>query len=502
MNTVPVDRYRTHPHCERPPKRGAILPLAACMLVVIFAFVAFTVDVGYVCLTKAEAQNCADASARAAARELLPNASPCTAIELPISLPIYRPVYNEVDTTVAATAAKQVAGCNSIADQQSPTVLDADIQFSAYGSGIRPSRPHTLPAVDTLLGKLHLLAPADTFLNRVDVTVRRDISANGPLCLFFAPVIGHQTAQVRATSSAAVQHGYGISRNAPILPFAMDITIWNAIRFTNGEVNALNLTPLGIDLDAASPEQLLGDTPLLASPQVPLPVDLMGRPIHVLDEVTCDGDRELVTPGPDGIWEVILLADQFKQSNDGSLTGMVDGLPGSLPGNSLAGAVERVPATIVSLDFRDMPDPAPSAIDLRRVLYNGVDGIDIQKTGSTEDGQLWLPFDVHGHFEVPSNIESDLKTLIGRPSILPLYATLPVTVDKVTDVLGKRHQFSIVGWAGVVITDVKLNGLVRYLKLQPCVCMNSRVKPATGANHWRQRQTMSDCVFTLARLIK
>lgn len=502
MITYLMIRHVVTSTCTPTPRRGAILPLAACMLVVIFAFVVFTIDVGYVCLTKAEAQNCADASARAAARELLPDASPCTAIELPVSLPIYRPVYSEVETTDAVAAAKQVGGHNPIANQKSPTILDTDIHFSVHGDGIRSNHPHTLSSVDSLLHKLDLIAPRSTFRNRVDVTVRRDQHANDPLCLFFSPIIGHQAAEIRATSSAAVQHGFGAGPRAPLLPFAIDITIWNAIRFTNGEANAIDLTPLGLDLDTASPAQLLGESPLLTSQQRSLPVDLMGRPIHVVDEVTCDGDRKRVTPGPDGIWEVILLADQLNSSNNGSLTGLGSGLNRGQTGGILSGTVEHIPATIVSLDFREMPNPEPDPINLRRVLHDGIDRSDIQQTGSTDDGQLWLPFDVHGHFEVPSKIENDLQLLVGQPRILPLFATLPGTFEKVTDVLGQRHRFRIIGWAGVVITEVKLSGPIRYLKLQPCVCMSSQIKPATRRNRWRQRQTMSDCVFTMPRLIE
>jgi hypothetical protein len=52
------------------PRRGAILVLAALMLVVIFAFVAFTVDVGYMTITKAELQNAADSAALAGSVEI------------------------------------------------------------------------------------------------------------------------------------------------------------------------------------------------------------------------------------------------------------------------------------------------------------------------------------------------------------------------------------------------------------------------------------------------
>ena len=44
-------------------RRGAVLVLAAALMIVIFAFTAFTIDVGYIAITKAELQNAADAAA-------------------------------------------------------------------------------------------------------------------------------------------------------------------------------------------------------------------------------------------------------------------------------------------------------------------------------------------------------------------------------------------------------------------------------------------------------
>ena len=51
-------------------RRGAVLVLASLMMVVIFAFTAFTIDIGYIAITKAELQNAADASALGACTEL------------------------------------------------------------------------------------------------------------------------------------------------------------------------------------------------------------------------------------------------------------------------------------------------------------------------------------------------------------------------------------------------------------------------------------------------
>lgn len=51
-------------------RRGAVLVLASLLMVVIFAFTAFTIDVGYIAITKTELQNAADAAALGSCTEL------------------------------------------------------------------------------------------------------------------------------------------------------------------------------------------------------------------------------------------------------------------------------------------------------------------------------------------------------------------------------------------------------------------------------------------------
>ncbi len=54
-----------------PKKRlGAIILLASGMMIMVFGFLAFTVDVGYISLTKAQLEAACDAGARAAVIEL------------------------------------------------------------------------------------------------------------------------------------------------------------------------------------------------------------------------------------------------------------------------------------------------------------------------------------------------------------------------------------------------------------------------------------------------
>lgn len=471
-------------------RRGIVLVLAAMLLVFTFLFAAVVVDFGYLSLTVSQAQNCADAAAHAAAAELYPSPLPQTAIKLPIALPIYRPVIPTANVSPASVSAHAIAGTNRVADTLHPILLNSDVSFGVWDNGVMIGPPATVALVDDLLEGLDLRTSDHAFANSVTVTVRRDARANGMLNLFFAPVIGTRMRGVHASSTAAILRGYGAEAGDKLLPFAMDITVWNAIRFTNGEVNAVNLTPLGVNLDSLSLNYLLGQNPLLSFINDQTPLDLLGNPIEVLDNAKWSRPMTTIAEGADEIWEAVLVADQFQSIK---LLGLL--------GNVLT-TVKHVPATFVALDYRVNAGSSPDATYMNRVLQEGIDSLDVQNTSTTDDQRVWLPFRARGYFEVPTGCEADLKALIGKPRIMPLYGTIPGTVvNKVTDLLGLQHRFKIVGWAAVVITKVNLTGPIRYINIQPAIYTSGTIHPATGLQRSVINSTFSDGVYTNSRIV-
>ncbi len=61
---------------SRPDRRGAVLVLAAAMLLVVFGIAAFTVDFGILNVTKGQIQNAADSAALAATQDLINGLGP------------------------------------------------------------------------------------------------------------------------------------------------------------------------------------------------------------------------------------------------------------------------------------------------------------------------------------------------------------------------------------------------------------------------------------------
>lgn len=206
------------PHARRPEtpsvaastRSGNIIVLSAGALVMAFAFTAFTVDVGYITLTKAELQKTSDAAALASAIELADALGPGTLVTS---------TQAEINARAAAVA---VAAANR-----------GGGRASVFADGAR----------DVRLGNYDWDPATETFVkqwgvrpyNLAEVTLHRDqtgsAAGDGPLDLFFAPIIGHKNAGVLTVATTAVQAGAGFrkvpGKNIAVLPITLDVLTWD-----------------------------------------------------------------------------------------------------------------------------------------------------------------------------------------------------------------------------------------------------------------------------------
>lgn len=201
--------------CNRPKKdrRGALAPLGAVLMVPVLGMAAFSVDLGWVSLTNSQLKNAADSAAIAAAGQLIDG-------HVLYNLPSQTQKESIVATAKAAAIAyaRQYAGKNWAGGVRLAQLNDSDVQFGITDA----ARNYT--ALGALGG----------YPNTVRVTVRRDTSANGPLNLFFARVLGIQSTSLRATSAATIFTGSRfqsfISNGQTcglLLPVTLDIDVWN-----------------------------------------------------------------------------------------------------------------------------------------------------------------------------------------------------------------------------------------------------------------------------------
>lgn len=147
-------------------RKGAITVFAAIFLVVVLAFLAFSIDWGYITSTESELQNAADAGALSGAR----------------TLPAGR--------NAAIAAAQLWASKNTAAGQAVATVADADVEIGVWDDDT---------ASFTILPSNSAESP-----NAVRVTCRRTSARGNPLRLFFAPVIGTNQSDLTASAIAAI----------------------------------------------------------------------------------------------------------------------------------------------------------------------------------------------------------------------------------------------------------------------------------------------------------
>lgn len=196
-------------------RRGTIMSLAAASLVMLFAFAAFVVDVGYITLSRAELSVASDACAMAAAQELTEGyRNGLTTAQI---------VTNAQNSAVAVAAANSGTG-------QASLLCNAtrDLQLGRYTWNAATA------SYTTTWGA--------TPYNVAQVTLRRNVTnstlADKPLDLFFAPVIGHDQAGVQRSGKCAMLPITGVKKipnvNLNILPITLDLPTWTNCENGNG----------------------------------------------------------------------------------------------------------------------------------------------------------------------------------------------------------------------------------------------------------------------------
>lgn len=194
-------------------RRATIAPLTAVLLVPLLGMVAFAVDMGWIVLVQTDLQNAADSAALAAASQL-------TNGFVQYNLPNQTNNQSSILSTAksgAIASAKQYAGLNAAGGVSSLTVLSSDVEFGFTDAS----------------GNYTASSSGSGYPNTVKVTVRRDSTANTSLGLFFAPVLGMSTVDLKATAAATI---YAANINSfanvsnqglAILPVTYDVNNWN-----------------------------------------------------------------------------------------------------------------------------------------------------------------------------------------------------------------------------------------------------------------------------------
>jgi len=166
-------------------RKGAVLVLAAALMVMVLGFATFSIDVGYLSLAKNQMQTAADAAALAGASELSGTLSP------------------EVVAANVREAAIAAAAANRAADQSSVFLSESDVILGSrtWNSSSQSYQtnwgdaytPYNLVKVDLSRSENASLEPG------------LRTGADYGIPLFFAPIFGQKTANLNVSAVATFQ---------------------------------------------------------------------------------------------------------------------------------------------------------------------------------------------------------------------------------------------------------------------------------------------------------
>jgi hypothetical protein len=129
----------------------------------------------------------------------------------------------------------------------------------------------------------------------------------------------------------------------------------------------------------------------------------------------------------------------------------------------------------------DIGNSGNSTSVLSRQISEGVSAADLAYHG----GELRLDpatnsLSLNGETGLSLGMESALRTIIGKPRTIPLYSSVALN--------GNTAQFNIVGFAGIRVLDLDLNGSNKYIMIQPAVVVDPAAISDTNTTSYQVYQ--------------
>ena len=208
-------RLRKSLDCRKPARRGSALILTVFTMFVLFSFLAFSIDTGYLAGARAEMRRSADAASLAGCWEL------------------FHQLQAGSTPSGGQTAAREVAAeyvaLNRVANADiaiDPDPLSEDVKVGYLGS---------------LNSTAAVSQNADLPFLAVQVSLLKTAERNGQVPFYFGKIFGNSGQNMRAASTAVMAqriNGFSLPDDAstlPILPFALDLESWEAAQAGAGE---------------------------------------------------------------------------------------------------------------------------------------------------------------------------------------------------------------------------------------------------------------------------
>ena len=190
---------------KRRDRKGNVLVLSAFLMLIMMGVLAFSLDVGYVYVSKSQLQRSADSAALAAACEMIDQGALSG-----------DGTFNISESNIRSRA-EEYAGYNYVLAAD-PELGQSDVTVGYIENPFDPNWQMQTSNIN--------------MFNAVNVRVRRHTDQNGEVPLFFARFLGHDFVQTQADATAAIivnVRGFGTPNNGNnqgILPFALDEETW------------------------------------------------------------------------------------------------------------------------------------------------------------------------------------------------------------------------------------------------------------------------------------
>lgn len=114
-----------------------------------------------------------------------------------------------------------------------------------------------------------------------------------------------------------------------------------------------------------------------------------------------------------------------------------------------------------------------SAADVARQILEGPNATDLERyNGRFELDEITGTIDVDGDTGISTKIKDPLNKIKGKPRSLPLYQTLNLNGDNAT--------YTLVGFVGVRILNLKMTGNKRFVLIQPAYVFDSTAISSNG----------------------
>ncbi len=343
----------------RGPKRRAVVMIVAgiglpCALVLC----GLVIDVGNVCVARAELGRSADAAALASTAALLPDPK--------IALNGWTP-----DPTVLANQAWEEAQAYVLANPCRDVDMELpqnDIFFTHYRHD-----EHDPNLSEFILNSSQY--------NSTKVTVRRDAQQNGPIPLFFGGLVGLPSINARGESAAFLERdfeGFGIQPGSTATSKLLPFSLWEGL----DEYGNLVVDKHGNPVGGWEARALLGN-----------------------DEFTHNSENQTVSRGGDGIYEIRLFPEKNKD-----IPGNFGTVDIGNPNNSTADLRRQILHGPNAYDFSFFPN--------NEVKISEIDHEYPVNPNFPEGRKVLL---LNGDTGISAAIKDDLEQIIGQPRILPIH---------------------------------------------------------------------------------